>query len=222
MLSKEDLGKYLKKLRNNKYLSLREVNHITDISYSHLNMIENGKRNVTPALLRVLADLYCVDYLDLYEKAGYIDLIEDEKKNKYKIDKLGNPVTSIPILGTVKAGYDYLAQENWDGTIDVETSLVGNGDEYFALKVHGDSMSPVLIEDDIVIIKKQNDFENGDIVVAIINGNEATIKKGKKSDNSILLQPLNTNYEPLIFTKEEMKTIPVTIIGIVRQLKREF
>ena len=56
MLSKEDLGKYLKKLRNNKYLSLREVNHITDISYSHLNMIENGKRNVTPALLRVLAD----------------------------------------------------------------------------------------------------------------------------------------------------------------------
>lgn len=222
MLSKEDLGKYLKKLRNNKYLSLREVNHITDISYSHLNMIENGKRNVTPALLRVLADLYCVDYLDLYEKAGYIDLIEDEKKNKYKIDKLGNPVTSIPILGTVKAGYDYLAQENWVGTIDVETSLVGNGDEYFALKVHGDSMSPILIEDDIVIIKKQNDFENGDIVVAIINGNEATIKKGKKSDNSILLQPLNTNYEPLIFTKEEMKTIPVTIIGIVRQLKREF
>ena len=222
MLSKEDLGKYLKKLRNNKYLSLREVNHITDISYSHLNMIENGKRNVTPALLRVLADLYCVDYLDLYEKAGYIDLMEDEKKNKYKIDKLGNPVTSIPILGTVKAGYDYLAQENWVGTIDVETSLVGNGDEYFALKVHGDSMSPVLIEDDIVIIKKQNDFENGDIVVAIINGNEATIKKGKKSDSSILLQPLNSAYEPLIFTKEEMKTIPVTIIGIVKQLKREF
>ena len=46
-------------------------------------------------------------------------------------------------------------------------------------------MSPVLIEDDTVIIKKQNDFENGDIVVAIINGDEATIKKGKKSDNSI-------------------------------------
>ena len=56
-------------------------------------------------------------------------------------------------------------------------------------------MSPVLIEDDTVIIKKQNDFENGDIVVAIINGDEATIKKGKKSDNSILLQPLNSNYD---------------------------
>lgn len=83
-------------------------------------------------------------------------------------------------------------------------------------------MAPIIIEDDIVIIKKQDDFENGDLVVAIVNGNEATIKKGKKSNNSILLQPFNPSYEPLIFTYDEMKTIPVTIIGIVKQLKREF
>lgn len=146
------------------------------------------------------------------------DLVE----SKETLDMIGNPVTSIPILGTVKAGYDYLAQENWIGTIDVETSLVGNGKEYFALKVRGDSMSPVLIEDDIVVIKKQNDFENGDIVVAIINSDEATIKKGKKTDSSITLQPLNTAYDPLVFTYNEIKSIPVTIIGIVKQLKREF
>lgn len=83
-------------------------------------------------------------------------------------------------------------------------------------------MAPVFVEDDIVIVKKQDDFENGDIVVALVNGEEATIKKGKKGDNSILLQPLNPNYEPLIFTYDEMKTIPVTIIGIVKQLKRDF
>lgn len=155
--------------------------------------------------------------------ANYFDIKKsDLVENKEKLDMIGNPVTSIPILGTVKAGYDYLAQENWVGTIDVETSLVGNGKDYFALKVHGNSMSPALIEDDIVIIKKQNDFENGDIVVAIINGDEATIKKGKKSDSSILLQPLNPSYEPLIFTYDEMKTIPVEIVGIVKQLKRIF
>ncbi len=83
-------------------------------------------------------------------------------------------------------------------------------------------MAPIIIEDDIVIIKKQDDFENGDLVVAIVNGNEATIKKGKKSENSILLQPFNPSYEPLIFTYDEMKTIPVIIVGIVKQLKREF
>lgn len=154
--------------------------------------------------------------------ANYFDIKKsDLVENKEKLDMIGNPVTSIPILGTVKAGYDYMAQENWEGTIDIDKKLAESG-EMFALKVHGDSMYPVLIEDDIVIIKKQDDFETGDIVVAIINGDEATIKKGKKSDNSILLQPLNTNYEPLIFTYDEMKTIPVTIVGIVKQLKREF
>lgn len=142
-------------------------------------------------------------------------------KSNIKTDELGNPVVSVPLLGTVKAGYDYLAEENWIGTIDIDKKLAETG-EFFALKIHGDSMFPVFIEGDTIVVKKQDDFENGDIVVALINGDEATVKKGKKSENSILLQPLNTNYEPLIFTKEEMKTIPVKIIGVVKKLDREF
>ena len=220
MLSKEDLGKYLRQLRELKGLSLREVDRLSDISYTHLNMIENGKRNVTPALLRNLAQLYNVNYLDLYEKAGYIDLIEDEKN--IKTDILGNPVVPIPLVGTVKAGYNYLAQENWIGTVDVETSLVGDGKDYFALKVKGDSMAPVFIEDDIVIIKKQNDCENNEFAVVIINGDEGTLKKIKKTDNGIILQPLNPAYGPVMYTKEEMETIPIIIVGVVKQLKREF
>lgn len=194
MLSKEELGRYLRKLRETKGLSLREVDRLSNISYTHLNMIENGKRNVTPALLRNLAQLYNVDYLDLYEKAGYIDLIEDEEKSKIKTDILGNPVAPVPLLGSVKAGYNYLAQENWIGTVDVETSLVGDGKDYFALKVKGDSMAPAFIEDDIVIIKKQNDCDNNEYAVVIINGDEGTLKKIKKTDNGIILQPLNPAY----------------------------
>ena len=164
-----------------------------------------------------------VKYLAEYYNVNPIWLIgyDVDMRKKSKLDKLGNPVVEIPILGTVKAGYDYLAQENWIGTIDIDKKLADSG-EFFALKVKGDSMAPVLIEDDIVIIKKQDDFENGDIVVAIVNGDEATIKKGKKSESKILLQPFNTNYDPLIFTEEEMDTIPVRIVGIVKQLKREF
>ena len=81
--------------------------------------------------------------------------LSNEKYSNNKIDKLGNTVVPINVLGTVKAGYDYLAQENIIGTIDVETKLVGTGDDYFALKVKGDSMSPAIIEDDIVIIKNK-------------------------------------------------------------------
>lgn len=156
--------------------------------------------------------------------ANYFDIQKsDLVESKEKLDKLGDPVAEIPLLGTVKAGYDYMAQENWEGMIEVDKNIIKDGSDYFALKIKGDSMSPVLIEDDIVIIKKQEDFENGDLVVAIINGDEATIKKGRKNDTSIVLQPFNTvDYEPLIFTYDEMKNIPVTIVGIVKQLKREF
>lgn len=181
-----------------------------DLKFPYTTFAEwyNGKIYPRIDKIELLAD-----YFNIMKS----DLIED----KTKTDELGNLVVTIPILGTVKAGYNYLARENWIGTIDVDKKLAENS-ELFALKVKGDSMSPTLIEDDIVIIKKQDDFENGDIVVAIINGEEATIKKGKKSEAGILLQPLNSNYEPLIFTYDEMKTIPVTIVGIVKQLKREF
>lgn len=148
--------------------------------------------------------------------------LSDQLKNIGAMYISNTNLVKIPILGTVKAGYDYMAQENWTGYVDVEKDIIKEGCEYFALKIVGDSMFPTLIEDDIVIIKKQDDFETGDIVVAIVNGDEATIKKGKKTDSSILLQPLNNSYEPLIFTYDEMKSIPVTVVGVVKQLKREF
>lgn len=59
----------------------------------------------------------------------------ERKIEKGKTDKLGNPILEIPILGTVKAGYDYMAQENWEGSIDVDKNLIKDGSEYFALKV---------------------------------------------------------------------------------------
>lgn len=158
MLSNKELGKYLKDVRVLKGFSLRDVNNYTDISYSHLNMIENGKRNVTPALLKNLAKLYNLNYIDLYEKAGYIDLIEDENRNMLK--KIGAfplsdiDTTKIPVLGKVKAGYNYLAQEN---IIDYIAFNIDGADKenYYALYVIGDSMEPLFDDGDIVIAPEQ-------------------------------------------------------------------
>lgn len=220
------IGEIIKNYRSKNKLSQRAFAARTSLSPSYINTLEKIYNPKTGKPYSVTTDvameLSKAMFINIEDLLNMLDKTQEFIVNNNKLDNFGNPVVSIPVLGTVKAGYDYLAQENWIGTIDVETSLVGNGKDYFALKVHGNSMSPVLIEDDIVIIKKQNDFENGDIVVAVINGDEATIKKGKKSDSSILLQPLNPSYEPLIFTYDEMETIPVEIIGIVKQLKREF
>lgn len=217
-MSNFELGQYLRTVRESLGYSTYDVNKLCDISPSYLSLMETGKRKPSAIILKKIAPIYNLNYLDLYEKAGYVDLIDTEVKT----DELGNPVADVPLLGTVKAGYDYLAQENWVGTVKVEKSLVGNGSEYFALEVKGDSMAPVFIEGDIVIIHKQNDCENNQIAIVIVNGDEGTIKKVRKTEQGILLQPLNPAYAPMMFTNEEINSIPITIVGIVKQLKREF
>lgn len=205
----ETMGERIKRLRQLKGITQEDLAKIVGLQRGAIAKYEIGiVENMKQTTIKKMADYFGV-------KPSYLMCLED------KTDELGNPVVEVPILGTVKAGYDYLAQENWIGTTDISKKLAETG-EFFALKIHGDSMAPIFIENDTVIVRKQDDFESGNIVVALINGDEATIKKAKKSENSILLQPLNTNYEPLIFTNEEMKTIPVKIIGIVKKMDREF
>lgn len=223
-LTNIELGQFLRTIRESLGYSTYNVNKLCNISPSYLSLLETGKRKPSAIILKKLAPIYNLNYIDLYEKAGYIDLIEIQNAiyKSNKLNKLENAVSKVPLLSTLKVGDDYMSQKNWECMIEVDRNIIKDGSDYFALKIKGDSMSPILIEDDIVIIKKQEDFENGNLVVTSVNGDEATIKKGKKNDNSILLQPLNTNYEPLIFTYPEMETIPITIFGIVKQLKREF
>lgn len=159
-----------------------------------------------------------IDKIELL--ANYFDIKKsDLVENKEKTDKLGNPVVEIPILGTVKAGYDYLAQENWIGTIDIDKKLADSGD-FFALKVKGDSMAPIFIEGDTVILKKQNNCENNQVAVVIINGDEGTLKKVKKTDDGIILQAYNPIYSPVFYTNKEIKEMPVVIAGVFQELRR--
>ena len=172
------------RIRNIKATELSEK---TGIAKSSLSEYINGKYEAKQDGVYLLAKA-----LDVNE--AWLMGLDVPMERNIKTDILGNPVVSLPLLGTVKAGYNYLAQENWVGTVDVETSLVGDGKDYFALKVKGDSMAPVFIENDIVIIKKQNDCENNEFAVVIINGDEGTLKKIKKTDSGIILQPLNPAY----------------------------
>lgn len=200
------------RIRNIKATELSEK---TGIAKSSLSEYINGKYEAKQDGVYLLARALNVN-------EAWLMGLDVPMDRELKTDVLGNLVVSIPLLGSVKAGYNYLAQENWIGTVDVETSLVGNGKDFFALKVKGDSMAPVFVEEDIVIVRKQNDCENNEFAIVIINGDEGTLKKIKKTDNGIILQPLNPAYGPVMYTKEEMETIPVLIAGIVKQLKREF
>ena len=132
------------------------------------------------------------------------DLVEN--KEKVKIDNK----QAFPLLGTVKAGYNYLASENIIGYVNIDKNIP-NPEEYFALKVTGNSMQPILYNDDIVIVHSQNDIESGQIGIILINGNEATVKKIIKHSDFIELISFNSYYPPKKITKD----IEFKIIGKV-------
>lgn len=214
------LGDLIKNYRQENKMSMRDFAKKCNLSFTYISALEKNKdyktgKSISPTLetVKSVANAINMPIEDLLQ-----ELDEDQK---FTITSNKDKNINIPILGIVKAGYDYLANENWQGMIEVDSDFA-KGKDLFALKVTGDSMFPVLIEDDIVVINKQSNFENGDIVVALVGENEATIKKAKKTDSAIILQPLNNNYDPLIFTNEDIKNLPVEIIGVVKELKRRF
>lgn len=126
----------------------------------------------------------------------------------------------LPVLGTVKAGYNYLAQENIIDYIDPAMNIT-DPENYFGLVVKGDSMAPLFDEGDYLIVyKTENEFENGKVCIVLIDNEEATIKKVVKTDTGIELHAFNPYYPVKKFTYEEMDKLPVKIIGIVvRQIR---
>lgn len=139
------------------------------------------------------------------------DLIEDKSAEGYSTRK----GIRIPILGKVVAGIPVEAITDIEGWEEIPSKMAAGG-EYFALRIKGASMEPKLLEGDIVIVRKQNDVDNGDTAIVLVNGEEATVKQIKKTDTGIMLVGLNVEvYQPHFYTNEEIEELPIQIIGKV-------
>lgn len=127
----------------------------------------------------------------------------------------------INVLGRVAAGIPIEAIEDIIDTEEITEEMAKAGN-FFGLKIKGDSMEPKISENDVVIVRQQDDAESGDIVIATINGNEATCKRLRKYRDGIELISNNPSYEPMFFSKEEIENKPVKIIGKVVELRAKF
>lgn len=127
----------------------------------------------------------------------------------------------IPVLGTVAAGIPISAVEDILDYEEVPQSWENQG-EFFGLRIKGDSMKPDINDGDTVIVRQQSTANNGDVVIALVNGDDATCKKFEKLDNGIMLISNNSEYSPMYFSNEEVTTKPVVIIGRVVELRRKF
>lgn len=127
----------------------------------------------------------------------------------------------INVLGRVAAGIPLEAIEDIIDTEEISEEMAKTG-EFFGLQINGDSMEPRMQKGDVVIVRKQEDAESGDIVIAMINGDDATCKRLRKYRDGIELISNNPSYEPMFFSNEEIMSKPVKIIGKVVELRGKF
>ncbi len=194
------LGTKIKELRAKDKISQQALADFLGVRQSTVAMWEKSKNNPEYTTLVKLSEFFDVG----------IDYLSGSKNSKTS--------QKIPVLGYVRAGVPTEAVEDILGYEDVVLSE-SERENTFALRIKGDSMSPRMIDGDTVIVNKQSDFNSGDICVALVGNQDATVKKIIKKDTGIILMPLNGNYEPLFFTPEEVETTPVTIIGKVTELR---
>ena len=154
-----------------------------DLDFKYTTFTDWYNGNTYPGIDRIekLANYFMIEKSDLIECRDKNISIENKQV--------------FPLVGTVKAGYNYLAQENLIGYVATDKEL-SDPENYFALKVTGNSMQPVLYEDDIVIVHKQNDVESGQVGIILVDNEEATIKRIIKHEDYIELIAFNSYYPP--------------------------
>ena len=191
------------------------------------------QNNVTPSIDEMKDGLYLKSKSGIHrivsalEERGYIKKLNNRAraieiiKNVNLIDtengKNKNNIISIPILGKIAAGLPIEAISDNTNYIELPETLLKKG-EYFILNVEGDSMIDAGIFDgDQVVIRKANDANNGEIVVALIDNNEATLKRIFKRGQQVALQPENSNYKTVIYGPDRIQ-----IQGVIKHLIRRY
>lgn len=202
-------GNVLKNLRESIGMNQEELSEKFGISKSTIGMYETNKREPNFELLKEFAKFFNVstDYL-----------LEQIKK-----DDLANfDIIQIPLLGKIQAGVPTEMFLDIIDYIDIPADMARGNKELFALKTKGKSMEPNFIEGDILIFEKTEDCENGQFCAVAVNGDDATFKKVTKTDAGIMLQPLNPDFETKFYTNEQIDSLPITIIGVLKQIRRNF
>ena len=202
----------------------RKTNINKSLISSYLSGICKAKQDKLDLIARTLG--VSEAWLMGYDVDMDRELFEDKEPSELSIDNaryIENTIKTvkIPLLGKVPAGIPIEAVEEILGYEELPASMIKNGEKYFALKIDGDSMYPDYKTGDIIIIRQQNDCNSGDDCVVMVNGDDATFKRIIKQENSIILKPLNNDYEPYYFNEYEILTKPVKILGIAIEVRRK-
>lgn len=183
-------------------------------SYTTIQKWESGVSEPPIKKLKELSLLLNVDMDDITNKD-----LQAESNSIAPIINKHSIIINVP--GKVAAGIPLEAIEDIVDTEEISGDMANTG-TFFGLIIHGDSMEPKISQGDVVIVRRQEDAETGDIVIATINGDDTICKRLKKYKDGIVLLSTNPAYDPIYFSNEEIETKPVKIIGKVVELRAKF
>ena len=183
--NKEVMASNIKRLMDLRGKDRTDVCRDLDIKYTTFTDWINAKTYPRIDKIELMANYFNVSKADLVEE--YIPSTRSTK------------AVTINVLGRVAAGLPIEAVENIIDTEEISLEMARTG-EFFGLQIHGDSMEPRMYEGDVVIVRQQEDAESGDIVIALVNDNDATCKRLIKYAHGISLMSLNSKYEPMMFS----------------------
>lgn len=155
---------------------------------------------------------------DSHFKEKTEQLIDTIKKPGVPFTPVNNSANTLelPLYGKIAAGTPIEALRDEEATVSVPGDMVGNG-EHYALTIEGESMIEAgILDGDTVLVKKQNNAENGQIIVALVDGIEVTLKYLRKKGNTVALEPANKNYETRIFSADRVQVQGV-LVGLMRK-----
>lgn len=206
--------KKLKDIRQKRNLTITELAEKVHVTPAAISQYESQKRQPTIDIVRELADAL---------QTTTDKLLGREPTNVEPVD-INKNLVRIPIYGKIPAGtpIEMIDESYVDDYIEMDAKLLRGSTVYFGLKVKGNSMFPEFRNGDIVIFRQQSHCENGDFCAVSINHTECTFKKVLKKESGITLMPLNPDYDPMFFTKKEVLTLPITILGVVKEVRRSY
>lgn len=201
-----NFGENLKKLRNEHGLSMDSFclafneKYDAKLNKSTVSRYENGSQEPIMSTAIKMAEFFSVDVSNLL------------------YGKISSKAHRIPVLGDVAAG---IPIEMIEDIIDYEEIPAnwGNKEDFFCLQIKGNSMQPKIDEGDIVVVRKQTDAETGDTVIFTVNGDTASCKRLRKTENGLMFIPLNKDYDPIVYSWDEVADLPVRILGKVVELR---
>ena len=160
-------------------------------------------------------------YMYYVKKIFEFTKIKSGKNNSQKNNANPKDSAIVFVYGSIPAGVPMECIEDIIDTEEIPVDMLRGGKQYFGLKVKGNSMEPEYLDGDTLILEKADDCESGDDCVVMVNGNDGTFKRVFKNENGIILQPLNSEYAPMVFTNEQIENLPVKVIGIVEEIRRK-